>query len=39
MEVAAVADLRERATDERLAMYGIEHLTGFAPVEARGRGR
>ena len=37
MEVAAVADLRERDEDERLAMHGIEHLTGFAPVEARGR--
>jgi sarcosine oxidase, subunit alpha len=37
MEVAAVADLRDRDEDERLAMYGIEHLTGFAPVEARGR--
>jgi predicted amidohydrolase/bacterioferritin-associated ferredoxin len=37
MEVAAVADLRDAGEDERLAMYGIEHLTGFAPVEARGR--
>ncbi len=37
MAVVAVADTREGARDERLAHAGIEHLTGFAPVRAKGR--
>ena len=36
--VTAVADTREGDPDERLAMAGIEHLRGFAPVRTRGRG-
>ena len=35
--VSAVADTREGEPDERLAMAGIEHLRGFAPVRTRGR--
>ncbi|HYX85793.1 MAG TPA: 2Fe-2S iron-sulfur cluster-binding protein [Gaiellales bacterium] len=35
--VVAVADTREGEPDERLTLCGIEHLRGFAPVEARGR--
>src|SRR6185312_2681170 len=36
--VSAVVDTREGETDERLGVYGIEHLRGFSPVQARGRG-
>ena len=36
MVVVAVADTRAGARDERLAHAGIEHLTGFAPVRAKG---
>ncbi len=36
--VSAVVDTREGDTDERLGVYGIEHLRGFTPVGARGRG-
>jgi sarcosine oxidase subunit alpha len=35
--VSAVVDTREGETDERLGVFGIEHLRGFAPVQARGR--
>ena len=34
--VEAVADVREGEGDQRLADAGIEHLTGFAPLQARG---
>src|SRR5205823_3384359 len=37
-EVLAVADSRDGAADQRLDDAGIDHLTGFTPVEARGRG-
>ncbi len=36
VNVVAVADTREHATSEKLAQAGIEHLTGFAPVRAKG---
>ena len=35
--VTAVADSRDGGPDERLALAGIEHLTGFTPIRARGR--
>jgi sarcosine oxidase subunit alpha len=35
--VEAVVDSREGDPDERLALAGIPHLTGFRPVRARGR--
>jgi sarcosine oxidase subunit alpha len=35
--VEAVVDFREGEPDERLALAGIAHLTGFTPVRARGR--
>ena len=36
VEVVAVADSRDVETDVRLSDAGIEHLTGFAPVRAKG---
>ena len=38
VEVVAVADTREGPADQRLEDAEIEHLTGFSPLEAKGRG-
>ena len=39
VHVAAVADARDISADLRLADAGIEHLTGWRPVEAKGPGQ